>query len=732
MPNSAAASAPSCQTAPDRDFLAFRLISLAELHLNAHFADPADIAAYHRKLRRAAGRGKSAPAARTIATWERDGATLVLAALPAAETFQVNLCGTGFSAVLTLRYLPDEGLLQAAVIEQFSGDVQAAIATAAAWSEDESDLPEETVLQAALAKLAGDVSAIRPGVAEASSVHIDALDAPPSNPASSGHPSGPNPPSPADAREIKALTRAVAAELRRHGTPSLDALSNAWLESQPQTLWPLLDATVAASAARKRDEALVTACRWLLANQLELIRYRLERGHEWARAMLDVYQEKLIALAEAKTVPESDWFELVKLLKVAKVPIRPEMAEALTRAAVDATEGEAPSPHEIPQQLRGLLDDIGKATDSPFMVVEGLAETGTLMPPEIRAYMTHELGLSPHPVLRETVPLLLLDPEPAVRQAAASVLEQVAGPETVSPMMLRRTLLVRNWVPEAEREAIDRLVRKMRVKGVVCAQWTAAPTLAVHCSMVDGSGAQSLVLTTPGGRSGLFAGLLLKQGFGVRDAWCTSSLPRADINRSIKETQRSMTWQLTGRDHLDAVVQHHIACGLKAGHLPQAVIVEIAEATGAADWKDRALDVAAEIERRFAGLGPELRSQAAIAASLQRSGAWVVNDPMMQSWFEDNAAIRALVEGRPRPKPEVAMRQVLEEVLPARREAWIERLLLLLLWLQAGTGNAASSSRWQDGVVLAHALLVGRPLAELPAMVAIAERSIFAARAGRW
>ena len=74
-------------------------------------------------------------------------------------------------------------------------------------------------------------------------------------------------------------------------------------------------------------------------------------------------------------------------------------------------------------------------------------------------------------MLREAVPLLLLDPEPMVRQAAAAVLEQVASPETFSPVMLRRTLLIRNWVPEAEREAIDRLARKMRVKGVTCAQW---------------------------------------------------------------------------------------------------------------------------------------------------------------------------------------------------------------------------------------------------------------------
>ena len=89
------------------------------------------------------------------------------------------------------------------------------------------------------------------------------------------------------------------------------------------------------------------------------------------------------------------------------------------------------------------------------MVVEGLAETGALMPSELRAYMTHELGLSPHAVLREAVPLLLLDPEPAVRQAAAAVLEQVARPGDDLAGDAAADLAVRNWVP-AGRARSDR------------------------------------------------------------------------------------------------------------------------------------------------------------------------------------------------------------------------------------------------------------------------------------
>jgi hypothetical protein len=75
---------------------------------------------------------------------------------------------------------------------------------------------------------------------------------------------------------------------------------------------------------------------------------------------------------------------------------------------------------------------------------------------------------------------------------------------------------------------------------------------------------------------------------------------------------------------------------------------------------------------------------------------------------------------------------MLEEVLPARREAWAERLLLLALWLRAAAGNTLPAERYQDSVVLARELIIGRPLAELPAMVAIAERSLTAAGVASW
>ena len=149
------------------------------------------------------------------------------------------------------------------------------------------------------------------------------------------------------------MTRTVAMDLRRHGTPALGAADKAWLEGQPQSLWSLLDTAVAVSTAGRRDEVLITASRWLLANQLELIRYRLERDHDWARAMLDAYQEKLIALVRAKTVRRrigSSWSTCSRSRSTD--PARNDRGAG--PGSADATPGVAPPPQDIRENCAEL------------------------------------------------------------------------------------------------------------------------------------------------------------------------------------------------------------------------------------------------------------------------------------------------------------------------------------------------------------------------------------------
>jgi hypothetical protein len=134
---------------------------------------------------------------------------------------------------------------------------------------------------------------------------------------------------------------------------------------------------------------------------------------------------------------------------------------------------------------------------------------------------------------------------------------------------------------------------------------------------------------------------------------------------------------------MDIAVQHAIGIGLAEGHMPSATLSDVAECVGATDWQDRRLDTSAEVSRLFNTLEPEDRSEEAIVKSLQRSGNWMAREPIAESWYEDDAAVRELIARRPGSSKVAMARLVLTESLEHRRAVWAEKFLLLALWAQA-------------------------------------------------
>jgi hypothetical protein len=137
-------------------------------------------------------------------------------------------------------------------------------------------------------------------------------------------------------------------------------------------------------------------------------------------------------------------------------------------------------------------------------------------------------------------------------------------------------------------------------------------------------------------------------------------------------------------------------------------LLDIAELVGAIDWKDRRMDIAAEIAQLLAEFEPAERAEAAVAASLQRSGAWMTREKFAQSWFKDGAEIRRLASRESKGARATALRLVLTEGLAKDRSVWSERFLLLALWARAAK-NRTSNLRWQDFLILAHTLSADYP-----------------------
>ena len=701
---------------PQRDFLAYQVLALADVLLNTYFGDDLKETAYatwqHDKHRR-----KGLDDTFLLDDREDDPmhGSFRLYALGSANSFSLELAHADFATEVAVTYDVDEGAMRSGRIERFTGRVPAAIAAAAHWTDEalESDLEELDE-----SGIAGMLAGLGPDEDEEQS------DEPPDVTED-------------DRRAVNRMAKHLRKQIGGADPPELPEEDRDWLENEPQCLWPILDGAIAAATAKKRDEKLMAAWHLLLGEQLTLIRYRAERGHDWADRMLTDYQDRLIRIAGEKTLAHQDLLPIVTALGHAKVDVDPALSEALmgTGPGLPAS---VPPEQALNQLVRPLIDEMASQVTSPFEVMEAMNETAGVMPAELRCFMAHELALSPHAVMRETVPMMLLDANEEVRRAAALALDQTAAPETLSPVSLRRAIALRNWIPEADRAPLDQAIRKARAKGVQPAQWQSAAEHVARVSPIDGSGAQSVVFVGKSGRTGLFAGLLLKQAFGIRDAWCSPDTPRREIASAVASLQRQVAAPEIEHAYVDVAIQNAIAAGVAQAHPPDPALLQIAEATNGADWKDRALDVQGESERLFEALPAEQQTEAAVTASIARTLAWMRNHHLADSWFEDDAEVNDLLGAMRRQPPAAATRALLDGPMNTRRGTWAERFLLTALWARAvkpgqppALGTGARAITWGDLALLARETLSARPLHEIPVMEEIAARTVAAARSGR-
>jgi len=393
----------------------------------------------------------------------------------------------------------------------------------------------------------------------------------------------PTEPPPATGVE-RSRVKSIAKKLARSREPELSLEDRAWLEQTPQTLPVITEGLIAAASAdeKQRDDSLIAGYMEMLALQLEFVRYRLDRGWDWAERMLDEYQQTLIKLGEARTLPQNDWFMMASALTEARVPVSEEVQTAL--AAAGFTVQELEPTEDMQGMLRGFLDELANMLTSPFEVVETLRRSSAMMPATLRGFLATELALSSQPMLRDAVPLMLLDDDSAVRRDAARALEQAAHPDTLSPDALRRTIAVRNWIPPADRPAVDSMVRKARMAGVEIGSWPAAPSdIEYFATMIDGSGAQSVLTVSRGGKKGLFGGVLLRHGTGVVDAWVDIDLSRSKVNRLLKEAQLGGIFTRVDKTYVDTMVQHAIGTGIENNAVPPEPLLQVAEVAGGSE-----------------------------------------------------------------------------------------------------------------------------------------------------
>ncbi len=478
-------------------------------------------------------------------------------------------------------------------------------------------------------------------------------------------------------------------------------------------IFAALESFVDCVTAHGADDPLAADCLDLVQRQLELIRYRSDRGYDDAIRLIEEFQRAIAGLVATGRIGGLELSMLGSALHQAGIAASAEFTAALERSAESFVADEAPAGFAAM-----LVDLAAQCGDDPFVVTSMLAETGHGLPAQARGLMVGELVRCPNSVLRDAATMQLLDADPEVRHAvAAALLARIAD---LTPASLRRLIMMRNWHSDAERTLIDPIIRAARAKGIDCAAPPDGHAETILASGIEGSGAQGFLILSPAGRRKRLSSVLFKNG--VRDAWSGLPESRRDIETALAQAVAETSMMPVSRGYFDRAARHHLALGLAAGICPPAGLLQVAETIGGAPWQPERLDWRQALSALAAELPADRLAPDAVCATLHASDKWANFDTIVESWFEDDQDVARRVAGTRGRQRTKAVKYVLQNVLEQRRERWAELFLLTAVWLKEAPDNAALP--WREFVVLARALADGHDLSDIALMCEIADRTV--------
>lgn len=229
----------------------------------------------------------------------------------------------------------------------------------------------------------------------------------------------------------------------------------------------------------------------------------------------------------------------------------------------------------------------------------------------------------------------------------------------------------------------------------------------------------------------MFTGILLRHGTGVVDGWVDKDVTRGQIGKLLREAQMGAPSARVDMGFVDQVIQHAIGASVAQDGVPPSSLLELAELLGGAEWKDRRIDIAAEVSQLFEALEPADRTPAGLTAGALRAADWMGREEAFGSWFEDGPQVQKALAKLPRTDQGRMMSAVIRDILPPQRAKWTEWFLILAMWYQAAV-DAKQRVRARDAVIVAHALSGDEPLESIPVMGVIALQTVRAMLLGGW
>lgn len=480
---------------------------------------------------------------------------------------------------------------------------------------------------------------------------------------------------------------------------------------------PVLGAQlVARMLASPKDAAEMEDMSLLLGIALDTARMAHENRQARGSKLLSAVEESLALGARQGALELSHrlLFASIWARNGLQAPAVLELTEA-DLASAQAEIGDLSPEAMIDRQFDDLEERLGEDPTGFHAVLSELLPT---MPVELRRHVVHIATLRPAPLYAELGTLWLLDPEPAIRLAAAEGLAARLKAGLLTGETTAALVMLRSWMPEeAPRALLDQILRDALRADVAPAETPAAWTVReIRASLPDGAGAQSIGIALRSGREHAIAMLLLKQLQGVKDAFVIHSVSAAEqktmLRRLISETDAievPPAW-------LEQTLAMALGEGLEAGRPPAPALIEIARLCGLGALRPQAVstdDLVARLAR-----APDIAEMSAQARGrlLAQSEDWWSRHEIVENWFEQSDSVDELLD---KPGNSRALRSGLWKWLETRREWWA-RIMAQSAHLLEATGHADAPAF----VATAMALTEGRDLKKIPIMVDILDQTV--------
>jgi hypothetical protein len=508
----------------------------------------------------------------------------------------------------------------------------------------------------------------------------------------------------------------------------LDALSRA---GSDEAAWPIVrrygrdlvadpkaGAELAAMVAGSSDGEDVPAELMLLEAVIEEARMDRENAGTWGAACLSTLDDAIARLGSEGDITEAGTYLLGRCYVRAGL----EAPTALKRSrAAGGTESVAQG---RPPQLDELLDRLrAEAEGDAYALHAALSEMLATVDAGPRTMLIGEIAGRRDPVFDRAGLYWLLDRASDTRRAAAEAWLRRARAGSIDAAITSCLIEMRNWLPaDAARDTLDRAVKEaLRREAGGGAQPKPWKLHRVLATIPDGAGAQSFAIAAQRDDRRGVAMLLLKQGFGVAEAYVVPC-------RSVTEQRQMLTQVAEETDALDVTPESlapALAAALAEGHAkgtpPAHGLVDVAEICGLREVRPAAMSV----EDWVAHLDPAGELSALSPQKFGRlvnaSADWPDDYDLVQSWFENSAAVRQILTEAITPRSREA---ALWRHLETRRDWWARLIARTAAVLKAGAGGAEQD--WAAFAATALALARGRPLRRVPIMSSIVVASLVA------